>query len=296
MVQKPQISPDNLALLREKKDMIGGREVTQIEGAMAKVIVERRGAVLELRLNRPELLNAVDREAIAALGAAAAEAAEDRAARVVLFSGEGTHFCAGGDITMFGELVRLPPEERRKVIYETVDALHPLLVRLRHMPKPVVAAVQGGAAGVGLSFVLAADLAIAAEDAVFTCGYVHLGTSPDGAMTALLPAVVGLKQAAELMLLGDRFDAARALALGIVNRVVPADRLSAEAEALAERLAAGPAEAYARTKALLQASLGDAFDAQLRREAENFAACAATDDFVEGVHAFLEKRRPTFTA
>ncbi len=276
--------------------MIGGREVTQIEGAMAKVIVERRGAVLELRLNRPELLNAVDREAIAALGAAAAEAAEDRAARVVLFSGEGTHFCAGGDITMFGELVRLPPEERRKVIYETVDALHPLLVRLRHMPKPVVAAVQGGAAGVGLSFVLAADLAIAAEDAVFTCGYVHLGTSPDGAMTALLPAVVGLKQAAELMLLGDRFDAARALALGIVNRVVPADRLSAEAEALAERLAAGPAEAYARTKALLQASLGDAFDAQLRREAENFAACAATDDFVEGVHAFLEKRRPTFTA
>ena len=133
---------------------------------------------------------------------------------------------------MFGELVRLPPEERRKVIYQTVDALHPLLVRLRHMPKPVVAAVQGGAAGVGLSFVLAADLAIATEDAVFTCGYVHLGTSPDGAMTALLPAVV-LKQAAELMLLGDRFDAARALALGIVNRVVPADRLSAEAEALA---------------------------------------------------------------
>jgi 2-(1,2-epoxy-1,2-dihydrophenyl)acetyl-CoA isomerase len=213
-----------------------------------------------------------------------------------LFSGEGTHFCAGGDITMFGELVRLPPEERRKLIYETVDALHPLLVRLRHMPKPVVAAVQGGAAGVGLSFVLAADLAIAAQDAVFTCGYVHLGTSPDGAMTALLPAVVGLKHAAELILLGDRFDAARALALGIVNRVVPADRLSAEAEALAERLAAGPAEAYARTKTLLQASLGDAFDAQLRREAENFAACAATDDFAEGVHAFLEKRRPIFTA
>jgi 2-(1,2-epoxy-1,2-dihydrophenyl)acetyl-CoA isomerase len=263
---------------------------------MAKVIVERRGAVLEIRLNRPELLNAVDREAIAALGAAAAEAAEDRAARVVLFSGEGTHFCAGGDITMFGELVRLPPEERRKLIYETVDALHPLLIRLRHMPKPVVVAVQGGAAGVGLSFVLAADLAIAAEDAVFTCGYVHLGTSPDGAMTALLPAVVGLKHAAELILLGDRFDAARALALGIVNRVVPADRLSAEAEALAERLAAGPAEAYARTKTLLQASLGDAFDAQLRREAENFAACAATDDFAEGVHAFLEKRRPIFTA
>jgi 2-(1,2-epoxy-1,2-dihydrophenyl)acetyl-CoA isomerase len=262
---------------------------------MPKVIVERRGAVLEIRLNRPEVLNAVDRETIAALAAAAAEAVEDRATRVVLLRGEGAHFCAGGDITMFGELIRLPPEERREVLYQIVDALHPLLLRLRHMPKPVVAAVQGAAAGFGLSLVLAADLALAAEDAVFTCGYVHLGASPDGGMTAILPATVGLKRAAELMLLSERFDAPRAVALGIVNRLVAADRLAAEADALTERLAAGPAEAYGRTKSLIQARLGDAFDAQLRREAENFAACAATDDFAEGVRAFLEKRRPVFT-
>jgi 2-(1,2-epoxy-1,2-dihydrophenyl)acetyl-CoA isomerase len=97
------------------------------------------------------------------------------------------------------------------------------------------------------------------------------------------------------MLLGERFDASRALKLGIVNRVVAPDRLMVEAEALAQRLASGPGEAYVRTKALIQASLGDAFDAQLRREAESFAVCAATDDFVEGVRAFLEKRRPAFT-
>ena len=191
---------------------------------MQKVIVARHDAVFEIRLNRPDLLNAVDRETIAALAAAVAEAAEDRSARAVLLRGEGAHFCAGGDITMFGELIRLPPQERRRVLYQTVNALHPLLARLRHIPKPVVAAVQGAAAGFGLSLVLAADLALAAEDAVFTCGYVHLGTSPDGAMTAILPAVVGLKRAAELMLLGERFDAARVLALGIVNRVVPPDR------------------------------------------------------------------------
>jgi 2-(1,2-epoxy-1,2-dihydrophenyl)acetyl-CoA isomerase len=261
---------------------------------MAKVIIERRGAVFEIRLNRPELLNAVDRETIAAFAAAAGEAAADPDARVVLLRGEGSHFCAGGDITMFGELVALPPDQRRRELYRIVDALHPLLVALRHMSKPVVAAVQGAAAGVGLSLVLAADLAIAAADAVFTCGYVHLGTSPDGGMTALLPATVGLKRAAELLLLGERFDAARALALGIVNRVVPPGALVAEAEALAQQLASGPATAYARTKALVQASLGDAFDAQLRREAENFAACAATADFVEGVRAFLDKRRPDF--
>ena len=160
------------------------------------------------------------------------------------------------------------------------------------MPKPVVAAVQGAAAGFGLSLVLAADLALAAEDAVFTSGYIHLGTSPDGGMTATLARVVGLKQAAELMLLGDRFDARRALELGLVNRVVPADALAAEAAALAERLAAGPTHAYGRTKALLQATLGDAFDAQLRRETESFAACAATEDFAEGCGPFSKSAGP----
>src|SRR6516164_2685005 len=232
---------------------------------MPSVVVERRGGVLEIILNRPEILNAVNRETIAALADAVAEAAEDRAARVVLLRGAGTHFCAGGDITMFADLIRLPRTERQTALYRIVDTLHPLLVRMRHMPKPVVAVVQGAAAGFGLSLVLAADLALAADDAVFASGYVHLGTSPDGGMTATLPHIVGIKHAAELMLLGDRFDASRAMQLGLVNRVVPAAALAAEAAALAERLAAGPGYAYGRTKALLQATLGDAFDAQLQR-------------------------------
>ncbi len=262
---------------------------------MPSVVVERHEGVFEIILNRPEILNAVDRETIAELAAAVAEAAEEHAARAVLLRGAGTHFCAGGDITMFAELIRLAPAERLKALYQIVDALHPLLIRMRHMPKPVVAAVQGAAAGFGLSLVLAADLALAAEDTVFTSGYILLGTSPDGGMTATLPHVVGLKHAAELMLLGDRFDAQRALALGLVNRVVAADALAGEAAALAARLAAGPTHAYGRTKGLLQATLGDGFDAQLRRETESFAACAATEDFAEGVCAFLEKRRPVFT-
>jgi len=262
---------------------------------MPSVVVERHEGVIEIILNRPEILNAVNRETIAELAAAVAEAAEDRAARVVLLRGAGTHFCAGGDIGMFAELIRLAPAERQKALYQIVDTLHPLLVRMRHMPKPVLAVVRGAAAGFGLSLVLAADLALAADDAVFTSGYIHLGTSPDGGMTATLPHIVGLKHAAELVLLGDRFDARRALALGLVNRVVPADALDTEAAALAARLAAGPTHAYGRTKALLQASLGDGFDAQLRRETESFAACAATEDFAEGVRAFLEKRRPVFT-
>jgi 2-(1,2-epoxy-1,2-dihydrophenyl)acetyl-CoA isomerase len=263
---------------------------------MPSVVVQRNGTVLEIVLNRPEVLNAVNRELIGALAAATAEAAEDRAARVVLLRGAGTHFCAGGDVTMFQELIELPPAERGSALYRIVDGLHPLLIRMRHMPKPVVAAVQGAAAGFGLSLVLAADLALAAEDAIFTSGYIHLGTSPDGGLTAMLARTVGFKQAAELMLLGERFDARRALDLGLVNRLVPSASLATEAMALATRLASGPTHAYGRTKALLQATLGDGFDAQLRRETESFSACAATGEFVEGVRAFLEKRPPNFSA
>src|ERR1700758_5544846 len=110
---------------------------------MPHVVVQRRDAVLEITLNRPEILNAVNRETIAALAAAVAEAAEDRTARAVLLRGAGTHFCAGGDVNMFAELIRLGPAERQKALYRIVDTLHPMLIRLRHMPKPVVAVVQG---------------------------------------------------------------------------------------------------------------------------------------------------------
>jgi 2-(1,2-epoxy-1,2-dihydrophenyl)acetyl-CoA isomerase len=263
---------------------------------MPHVIVRRQDAVFEIILNRPEIRNAVNREAIRELAGAVADAAEDRTARAVLLRGAGTHFCAGGDITMFGELLGLSAEERGKAFYEIVGMLHPMLMRLRRMPKPVVAAVQGAAAGFGLSLVLAADLALAAEDTVFTSGYIHLGTSPDGGMTMTLPRIVGLKRAAELMLLGDRFDARHALEWGVINRMVPAAALEAEAMALATRLANGPTHAHGRTKALLEGSVVQVLDAQLQRETESFAACAATEEFAEGVRAFLEKRPPNFSA
>src|SRR6516165_905381 len=256
---------------------------------MPSVVVERHEGVFEIILNRPEILNAVNRETIAALAAAVAEAADDRAARAVLLRGAGTHFCAGGDITMFAELIRLSPVERFKALCQIVDTLHPLLIRMRHMPKPVVAAVQGAAAGFGLSLVLSADLAFAAEDTVFTSGYIHLGTSPDGGMTATLPHIVGLKHAAELMLLGDRFDAQRALALGLVNRVVSADALDTEAAALAARLAAGPTQAHARPRGLLRGPRGDALYAHLRREKGVLPAFAAPGYFAGGAGPFLKK-------
>lgn len=262
---------------------------------MRTILTEGRDGVFEITLNRPDILNAANRELIEDLAAATEEAAEDAGTGAVLLRGDGTHFMAGGDIRMFGELIKLAPEARRQAFFDLVDALHPTMTRLRTMEKPVVAAVQGAAAGFGLSLVLACDLALAAEDAMFGAGYIHLGTSPDGAMSFTLPRIVGLKRASELTLLGERFDARRALDLGIVNRLVPAGELDEAARAWARRLAAGPRHAQARTKSLLQASIGDALDAQLKREAESFAACAASDEFVEGVRAFLEKRPADFS-
>lgn len=175
-----------------------------------------------------------------------------------------------------------------------IGQVHASVAALRRMDKPVVAAVQGATAGFGVSLTLAADLAIAADDAVLTLAYCHIGASPDGGSTFHLPRAVGMKRAMEIALLGERFGAEDAVRMGLVNRVVPAAELAAEAARLAGRLAQGPTAAYARTKRLLNTSLDNSLAAQLAAESESFAASTMTEDFREGVTAFLEKRPPAF--
>jgi 2-(1,2-epoxy-1,2-dihydrophenyl)acetyl-CoA isomerase len=154
--------------------------------------------------------------------------------------------------------------------------------------------VQGAVAGFGLSLMIASDLALAADNAYFTLAYSNIALSPDGGATWSLPRQVGLKQAMEIALLGDRFDAVRAHELGLVNRVVPLAGLQAEALKLAQRLAAGPAEALARTKTLLNQSLETSLESQLVAEQRAFAACGAHPDFSEGLAAFFERRKPVY--
>ncbi|MGH6991538.1 MAG: enoyl-CoA hydratase-related protein, partial [Stellaceae bacterium] len=158
----------------------------------------------------------------------------------------------------------------------------------------VVASVQGAAAGFGLSLMMACDLVIAADSAFFTLAYINIGTSPDGSGTYFLPRVVGQKKAMEIALLGDRFDAATAKAMGLINFIVPAAELEAETMKLATRLATGPTRAIANTKRLINHSLERSLESQLQAEAMSFADCAASEDWLEGVKAFAEKRRPAF--
>ena len=263
---------------------------------MSAVIYDVKDSIATLTLNRPESLNALNLEMIADLQTASSRAAFDRQVRAVIVRGAGDHFMAGGDLKWFRQQLALPPHERQSRFEELIAAVHGSVLTLKGMNKPVIAAVQGAVAGFGLSLMLAADLVVAADNAYFTLAYCHIALSPDGGATWSLPRQVGLKQAMEIALLGDRFDAARARELGLINRSVPLAELSAETLKLAQRLAAGPAEALARTKALLNQSLDHSLATQLLAEQRSFAACGAHPDFNEGLAAFFEKRPGRFVA
>jgi len=258
------------------------------------VLLERKGAVATVTLNRPAALNALDEAMMEGLEEAFTALEADHSVRAVVLCGAGEHFMAGGDIKFFHGALGLPPQERRRRFERIVHKVHPTMLAIQRMPQPVIASVRGATAGFGMSLLMACDLALAAEDAYFTVAYALIGTSPDGSGTYHLPRLVGMKKAMELALLAERFDAASALQLGLVNRVVPLAELESATIALAERLARGPSRAYANTKRLLNRSLTSTLPAQLQAEAESFADCAASEDFAEGVRAFVEKRKPRF--
>ena len=258
----------------------------------AAVRTATAGGVCTLTLNRPAALNALNQDLAAGLREGVVAAEQDASVRCVVIRG-GDHFMAGGDLKWFGDLVRSRAPAQNRIEFERfAGEVHTVVVSLRRMPKPVLASVRGAAAGFGMSLMMACDLVIAADNAYFSLAYSLIGASPDGGSTFALPRIVGAKRAMEIALLSERFDAATAERLGLVNRVVPAASLDDETATLAARLAAGPTAVYGRTKQLLNASLNSSLESQLQREAEAFAQSASEPDFAEGVRAFIEKRKP----
>ena len=262
--------------------------------AAPHLLFDREGPLAVLTLNRPESRNALSEEMKDRLIQATHACETDPSIRAVLIRAEGETFMAGGDIKNFREGMQQDPAVYAAAFEMRVILVHQILYQIRRMPKPVVAAAQGGVAGIGLSLLMCADLAVCSDDAFFTLAYRHIGLSGDGCATYLLPRLVGERRALEIALLGERFPAAEARALGLVNRVVPRAELDAAARKLATDLAHGPTFALAQTKRLIRESWDATWDEQSHREAEAMAASAATQDHREGVAAFLEKRPPQF--
>jgi 2-(1,2-epoxy-1,2-dihydrophenyl)acetyl-CoA isomerase len=256
--------------------------------------VERHGAVATLTLNRPDALNTLDEGLMDALVEAAADVAADERLRVVVLRGAGRHFMAGGDLKTFAAELSQPPQARSDHFARTIGRLHAAIEHFHRMPHPLVGQVHGAVAGFGLSLMNACDLVVASDDAYFASAYRNIAVTPDGGGSWSLPRIVGARRAMEIMLLAERFDAHRALEIGLVNRVVPQGQLEATVAGIVDALASGPRMAIRNTRRLVRESLGRSLSAQLHAEAESFAACAGTGDFVEGIGAFLEKRPARF--
>jgi 2-(1,2-epoxy-1,2-dihydrophenyl)acetyl-CoA isomerase len=263
----------------------------ELEHAYDTVNVLRAGAVAKIELNRPDTINAWNKQFGLDLRAAIERVTEDAAVRSVLLAGAGRGFSSGADLKDGFE----PDATGRPDVYAALtERYHPIIKGIRFMPKPVVAAVHGPAVGIGLSLALASDLVVAAEDAYFLLAFVNIGLTPDGGSSMFVPNRIGQARATEMAMLGERVPAPQALEWGLINRVVPAASLEAEAAALAERLASGPTRSYAGTKRQLNAWLYPGMDEQLELEAQIQREQAATDDFVEGVAAFVDKRPAAF--
>jgi len=262
---------------------------------MDTITLTRDGAIATVTLNRPKTLNSLDLQMTMELSELTSRLEADDSIRCVILGGAGDHFMAGGDIKSFLQGLDGPAQSRKLSFERMIAEAHASITRLRQMPRPVIASVRGAVAGFGFSLMSACDLVLAADNSYFTLAYCHIGVTPDGGATFALPRVVGTKAAMEIALLGERFDARRALELGIVNRVLPLAELEAETAKLAARLAQGPTAVYGRTKRLINESLNHSLAEQLQAEQDCFAASAVGPDFAEGVRAFVDKRKPKFS-
>ena len=256
------------------------------------VVLERREAgVATLIMNRPDRMNAINKDLAVALNEALDRLSGEEEVRVIILTGAGRAFCAGGDLGAIGKGHR---EKNTAELQPILRSGMQMVLKIRTMPKPVIAAIHGPAAGAGMNIALAADIRIASDEASFGQNFAKVGLFPDYGGTFFLPELVGPAIAAEMFYTGDMIDAATALRLGLVNRLVPAAQLEAEASALAQKLAQGPPLAIRAVKRMLFGSSRQKLERALDLEVEEQMKCFESEDCGEGIAAFFEKRKPKF--
>ena len=259
-----------------------------------ELLTEIDGAVARITFNRPHVRNALTNAMVVGMREFLKECEHDDRVRCIVMTGAGGHFMAGGDVQAFAAAVDASPDERRRDFENRALSAANLFAVMERMPKPIVSKVRGAVAGASVGWVAASDFALVSDTALFIIAHIALGTSPDGAVTWHLPRVVGMRKAKEMALLGDRLLAEDAVRFGLANRMVADAELDAETEKLIDRIANGPTRAIGATKRLLNSSASHSLETQIQLEAQSFGACAATDDFREGIKSFVEKRKPAF--
>ncbi len=263
----------------------------QPAASAALVLETREGGVATLTLNRPERLNALNVELSTALAESLARVAEDPDVRVIVLTGAGRAFCAGGDL---GVIRDARDRGAGRELEPLLRAGMQIVVRMRTTPKPVIAAVNGPAAGAGMNLALACDIRIASEQSTFGQNFARVGLFPDYGGTYLLPRLVGASRAAEMFYTGEMIDAREAERLGLISRVVAADQLAAETRALAERIAQAPPLAVRAIKRVLFGNDLAELERALEFEVRTQMQCFLSEDCGEGIRAFFEKRPPRF--
>ena len=252
---------------------------------------QRETSIARITLARPDAANALNLEMGAELLHVAELCRDDASVRAVILDAQGKFFCAGGDVAAFAAAGKDLPATLRSLL----DSFHPAVEILSTMNAPVIASVQGMAAGAGLSLMSSCSFVIASDKASFTMAYTGIGMTPDGSSTYFLPRQIGIRRTEEMMISNCRLSPEKALDWGLINQVVSADSLAATTQQLAEQLAAGPTLAYGNTRRLLHSSLENNFAQQLEAEASSIIAMGKTKDGLSGVASFKDKRKPTFT-
>ncbi len=255
------------------------------------MLFEKRDGVARITINRPDEANAIDGPMMKTLFEIAIECDQDPEVRAILLTGTGDFFCSGGDLKYFNK----NSARVGHLLKEATTYLHTSQARFARMDAPLVIAINGIAAGGGASLAFSGDIVLAAQSASFTMAYTAAGLSPDGGSTHYLPRLIGLRRTQELFLTNRRFSAEEACEWGLVTKVLPDAELMDEAEALVQRLAKGPSQAFGTVKRLLAGTFETSMETQLEMETRYIATNMASHDGLEGIAAFVEKRPPKFT-
>jgi 2-(1,2-epoxy-1,2-dihydrophenyl)acetyl-CoA isomerase len=254
------------------------------------VLTEQHGNILEIILNRPEAYNAMNLDLMRLLGEALARAATDPSIEGILLTGSGKAFCSGGDLKWISQQT----EEAGSVLYRLAPQFHLSIIEIRRMRKPVVAAINGIAAGGGFSLALACDFRVMAQSAILRQAYTSSGLSIDGGGSFSLPRLVGLARAMEVMAFDEPISSAQALAWGLITKVVPDDQVLSEARAMLTTIKRGSLHSFGWSKKLLIDSFNNTLETQLELERQGISDCAAHPNGQAGIRAFVEKRKPSF--